>query len=396
MNNINGKILFSCPTVFLKRPIAEIISKMDKNKIGLLSPVDIVDGALSIHYNKFNTINFHHYHTLQLPISSEWPIPINPVKILNILTRIRDYEIIHMWVPFYLTHVFIILLKKILYPRKKLIITMDTFPGLSFKTGIISNFLFKLFYNLIAKFFFKNVDYLVLYSDSFKQFALDIGIEEKKIKILPTGVSTNLEEKTMNIRKEFNIDSDDKIILFVGLLNHRKGVDIFIKIADKLREREDIRFLIVGDGADAAKYKEMVKERNLTDKIIFTGYRKDVQNFYYESDILLLPSRGEGLSGVLMESMSYGLPIVSSNIVGTVDLVENNYNGFLCEINDLDCYVKKILSLLDDKKLRETFIENSVEKINKNFDWKNNIKKYKRFYKKINNKSYSDRDIPLK
>lgn len=383
MKKINKKLLFSCPTVFLKRPIAEIISKMENNNIGLLSPIDIVEGPLKIHYNKINGINFHNYFTLQLPISSEWPIPLNPIKILKILKKIRKYDVIHMWVPFYLSHVIIILLKQLLFRRKKLIITMDTFPGLSFETGLISNFLFWLFYNLVAKLFFKNVDYLVLYSNSFKKFALDVGVEEEKIRILPTGVDTTLKNKSKNIRNEFTIDENDKVILFVGLLNHRKGVDIFIDVADKLRNKKNLKFLIVGNGSDAKNYKEMVEDKELTQRVIFTGYRNDVHNFYYASDILLFPSRGEGLSGVLMESMSYGLPIVTSKIVGTVDLIDDNYNGFLCEINDIDCYVRKIRTLINKEDIRKRFINNSYERIEKYFNWKINIEKYKKFYKEI-------------
>ena len=212
-----------------------------------------------------------------------------------------------------------------------------------------------------------------------RSFGLKVGIPDNKIEIIPTGANIKIKKKDRSIRKEFGIEKNKKIVLYVGLLNHRKGIDIIIRTAIKLNSKKII-FILVGDGQKKQYYEKLVEENNLTERIIFTGFRKDVYNFYSEVDLLLFPSRGEGLAGVLMESMIYGIPIVTSDISGTKDLIEDNINGFLCKTNDIDCYVKKINILLDNKELREKFITNSKIKVKKLFSWDKNIIKFKKLY----------------
>lgn len=115
--------------------------------------------------------------------------------------------------------------------------------------------------------------------------------------------------------------------------------------------------------------------------IIFTGFRKDVYNFYHEANVFFFPSRGEGLAGVLMESMVYGVPIVTSNIPGTKDLIKHNVNGFLCDIEDIDDYKNKIKELLVKNELSEKFVINSKEKVKKEFRWDKNLIEFKNLYK---------------
>ena len=363
--------------------MAEIISKLKDYKIGLLLPKDIIKGSLEIHHEKLNNINLHSYFTIQPPkISSEWPVPLNPMILVKIFKVLKNYDIIHLWVPFYIINTLIIILKSIFFPNKKLILTMDTIPGVSFKINKISDLLFRIYYKTFGKIIFSKTQYITLYGDSFIKYALAAGISEKKIKVLPTGIANKLKKKDKNIKKEFNINKNDKIILYIGIINERKGVDKIIEVA-KLLNESNLKYIIVGDGQARNKIEKLIKINNLKNQIIITGFRKDVHNFYKESNVFILPSIGEGLSGVLMESMLYGVPIITTNIPGNRDLINNNFNGFLCEFNDIKCFTKRIKELLKDEILCKKFVRNSKQVLNENFLWKNNIKKYLKLYKEI-------------
>ena len=226
---------------------------------------------------------------------------------------------------------------------------------------------------------FKLPTTITLYGKALVPYALKAGMPKKKIKIIPTGInlnkSNNNDENIISIRKKFGINKDEVIILFVGLLVPRKGVDLVIRVANKIRG--NVRFIIVGGGPNGKEFKKMAK--SLGKRIIFTGFRQDVNNFYNEADVFFLPSRGEGLAGVIMESMKYGLPIVSSNIPCTPDLIVNNKTGFLCEPEDINCYIEKIKELINHKKLREKVGKKGREKI-KEFGWDKVIKKYEELY----------------
>ena len=115
---------------------------------------------------------------------------------------------------------------------------------------------------------------------------------------------------------------------------------------------------------------------------LFTGNRLDVHNFYDQADLFFLPSRGEGLAGVLMEAMIHQVPIVTSNIAGTRDLINNLENGLLCETENYRCYANSIKRLLSDKDLQYKFKQKGIERIKSNFLWENNIKNFERLYRK--------------
>lgn len=376
------KICFECPTVMLRRPIAEIIARLENYRIGLRSPKDITKGYLKLHFNKFKNIKMHSYDTIKPPfISYEWPIPINPFFIIKLFKIIKTYDIIHIWVPFYINNIILVILKKLLFPEKKLFITIDNYPGIDNQhcLGCFFDFLFKLFYKTIGKIIFSAADKIIIYGDSVKKIALKAGIQLKKINIVPTAVNTKIIEADKDVKQEFNIETDEKIVLFVGLINPRKRIDMIINIA-KIMENNKIKFLIVGDGPKRKYYEKLTKANNLNNKIIFTGLRSDVYNFYHKADMLLLPSRIEGSPGVIMESMLYGVPVISSNITGVRDLIKDNFNGFLCDLNDLESFINKIKILLKNEKLRNKIIKNARETIYKKFNWDINIKKFKELY----------------
>ena len=77
---------------------------------------------------------------------------------------------------------------------------MDTFPGLSFKMGKTLNFFFQFYYNSIGKLIFPSINKLILYNQTSKSYALKIGVPEKKIEVLPTGVDIQVKIATKNIR----------------------------------------------------------------------------------------------------------------------------------------------------------------------------------------------------
>lgn len=376
------KVCFSSPTGLLRRPIAEIVSRLKNLNIGILTPNDLLYGFVNIHYKKVKNAKIHDYKIIHGINSKflEWPIPVNPFFFIQLFNLIKKYDIIHLWVPFYICNTALAILKRLFFPKKELYITMDTFPGLSFKMGNIFDLFFRIYYKTFGKILFSTANKIILYGNSMVNFALQIGIPKKKIIVLPPGVDMKIKEKDNDIRKEFKIKKNDKIILFIGLLvNDRKGVKTIIKMARKL-ENQNIKIIIVGDGAKRQNYEMLVKKNNLTDKFIFTGFRKDVHNFYHEADLFFLPSKGEGLAGVIMESMAYGVPVISSNIAGTRDLIKNNYNGFLCEFEDIDCYIDKINILLKNDDIKKKFILNSKEKIKQAYNWDENFEKYKRLY----------------
>ena len=154
------KICYSNPTILLKRPIAEIIERLgDKHELTLLIPVKDKKLDSSMHYSKVKKARVLTYKTLQLPISSEWPVP-GPKYFKLMWETLKQNDVIHMWVPFYLSNTILAITKGLFFREKKLILTMDTIPGYSFSMGEIMDAFFKIYYMTIGQLVFSFCDFL--------------------------------------------------------------------------------------------------------------------------------------------------------------------------------------------------------------------------------------------
>lgn len=385
------RICFVNPPVLLKRPVSEIIHNLNKKgyNTSLLIPKKLFRKRdASLHHSQLvRKSRVYTYSIINPPfVNAEQPIPTSLVFFINTYKAIKNNDIIHMWVPYYLTSFWIILMKKIFFPKKKLILTMDTVPGYSFSMGKFWDAMFRIYNWLFRWLLFGAPKTVTLYGKSMLPYALKAGVPEKKVRIIPTGVDIKIKKFNQaskaraeaDIREELNLKPSTKIILFAGLLIPRKGVDKIIRIADKLR-RKDIVFLLVSDGPNRKVYENLVKELKLEKKVLFLGWRTDMHKLYQASTIFLLPSQGEGLPGVVMEAMSYGVPCVASSIPCIPDLIEDGRTGFLCSKKNINNFAKKIDKLLRNKNLRERIANLGLKKI-KEFSWSKVLKRYEQLY----------------
>ncbi|MFX1279850.1 MAG: glycosyltransferase family 4 protein [Promethearchaeota archaeon] len=382
------KICYVNPGINIRRPISFIMNSLKKKeyKVSILTPRKKLAGKRekTRHYDDFERINLLTYPVWTKSSGFIWPIPTNFDFFRKCWKALKENDIIQVWVPFYPNTFITCLLKLLFFKKKTLILTMDTFPAYSFKTSPTLDILFKLFFKTVGKIAFIASNFICIYGESFVKYSKKAGAPQSKIRITPTGISLNPKPAEKNIRNLFSIKEDDRIVLFVGLHNNRKGIDLIIKTVNVLKN-EKIKFMLVGDGPERNKGIQLVKELNLDKKVIFTGTRLDVHNFYANADVFFLPSRGEGLAGVLMEAMIYQVPIITSNIAGTRDLVIHMNNGLLCEVENYICYARKIKELLNTPELAQKFKSNGLKMIKDHYLWEKNIQNFIRIYDQVNN-----------
>jgi len=383
MKKKKKKICYINPGINIRRPISFIMNLLNKNdyEISILTPRKKTNRKRenTRHYDDFTNIKLITYPVWTNSSGFIWPIPMNLEFYKNCWKVLRENDVVHIWTPFYPNTFIICLLKLLFFKKKTLILTMDTFPAYSFRVSPVFDSFFKLFFKTVGKIAFYSANYVSIYGQSFIKYARKAGVPKRKIIVTPTGIIPVPKPPDIDIREKFNIDSTQKIVLFVGLHNKRKGIDLIIKTA-RLLKNEDIVFILVGDGPERLSSINKVSKMGLSKKFVFTGNRLDVHNFYNQVDLFFLPSRGEGLAGVLMEAMVYRVPIITSNIAGTRDLINNLENGLLCETENYRCYAKSIRKILTNKDLQQKFKQKGIERINTKFLWEKNIQKFERIY----------------
>lgn len=164
------------------------------------------------------------------------------------------------------------------------------------------------------------------------------------------------------IREELCIDNDSIIITNVGELNKNKNQILLIKALSKIK-KENVCLLLCGVG----ELKEYLRQESIangvSDKVIFLGYRNDINNILAGTDIFVFSSFHEGLPVAVMEAMASGLPVVCSKIRGNTDLIAQGIGGFLFDPNDVDSLTENIHSLISNKELRRKMGNYNKEKI---------------------------------
>ena len=140
----------------------------------------------------------------------------------------------------------------------------------------------------------------------------------------------------------------------IGKDTKAKNIELFINCSIKiLNDGWDATFHLCGRGLDhKSRFKDLIPVKYL-DSFIFYGEIDNIKGFYKKVNIFLLTSISEGFPNVLLEAMSYGIPVVSSNVGGISDLIEHGENGLIFESNDLDSFYKNVIKLISDNGLRK-------------------------------------------
>ena len=135
------------------------------------------------------------------------------------------------------------------------------------------------------------------------------------------------KEEICSLRLTAGVSPKDIWLLSVGELNDNKNHETVIKAIAGLKQ-SNIFYSIVGEGPKRKYLEELILKLDLSDRIKLLGFRDDVKDLYKAADIYIHPSFREGLSVATMEAMASGLPVITGNIRGNVDLIDNN-GGFL-------------------------------------------------------------------
>ncbi len=206
---------------------------------------------------------------------------------------------------------------------------------------------------------------------------------------LPFGVTPKYTpgEKNKNLLNKFSIDSNKKIILFVGGMgpeHYFKGVEVLIEACAKLKDNS-WHLVCVGKGSLINKYKEKAKKLGIASRVTFTDFQPDEQmpDWYRNAYITVLPSidKSEAFGIVLVEAMACASPTIASNLPGVRTVVDDGKTGFVTQVNNTDDLAKKIDLLLCNPTLRNQLSDNAVEKVLEKYQWKKIVAKLLDIYR---------------
>jgi len=335
------------------------------DKIGLNS-VRVEDFNTTLDFKDIIKLNYSHKFLTNLSPLKQYTFwgRVNP----EILREVLNYDVFLLHSLNHVSYQLAFFLAKLL--GKKVMIRGEGTPGKA------RNSLVK----YLKKIYFKHVD-LVFYSCSGNKryFKDDFSVSDDKLRFLPCAVDNDyfrakypeLLRKRATLRKNLGIENNDLVILFVGrFVDIKRPMDI-LKAIDLLihkKNLQNLKALFIGGGPLEKDMTDLVKSKGLTQNVIIKGFVKQskIVEYYALADIFILPSSVDPSPKVLNEAMNFELPVITTNVIGTAELVKEGYNGFKIAVGDVLALADRISILASDSNLRRTFGKNSWNMVK---DW---------------------------
>lgn len=237
-------------------------------------------------------------------------------------------------------------------------------------------------------------DYLITINNEDYRRAKHFPVRKEILYVPGVGVDisqfqfSNDAEARRRKRLELGIQESDFVILSVAELNENKNITQLIvavsymkRIFDREMQTLSIKCLLAGDGDQRQQLMEKVKELKLNDHICFLGFRKDIPELMAASDVVVLLSKREGLPKALMEALAAGKPIVTTDVRGNRDLVEDGVNGYVVKVGDVTGTAEAFMKLIKNENERIQMGKANREKA-KMYDLKNILVQMEKIYEK--------------
>ena len=206
----------------------------------------------------------------------------------------------------------------------------------------------------------------------------EYGITQN-IHVIPRGVNTNIfspkkvsSARLINAAKKISIEGNDQIILLPGRLTSWKGHKLAVKAISRLKVKT-YKLVFIGDLQGRVKYRNelinLATTLNIANKVIFINHTRDLPSYLMLSDLVLSCStKPEAFGRTVLEAQAMGKPVIAFNHGGSVELINDNENGTLCkvaDINDLAENIEKVLRWSIYK--RKVLSKKSISNVNKKY-----------------------------
>lgn len=234
------------------------------------------------------------------------------------------------------------------------------------------------FFKMIQKASAWSADEIIVPSFYFKKVITNWGIDPEKIKVIYNGIKI-----PENLERE-NLERENNMLLSVGRLVPWKGFKVLIEVMpDLLREFPDLKLKIVGDGPQKEELENLIKEKSLENSVFLLGRleREETLKFMKKSSLYILNTHYEGFAHQLLEVASLKTPIITTNIGGNPELIENNQEGLLVEPNNEEQIKEAVLKILQDFDFRKKITENAYQKVQK-FSFENTLNEVEKILEK--------------
>jgi glycosyltransferase involved in cell wall biosynthesis len=227
---------------------------------------------------------------------------------------------------------------------------------------------------------YAQADLIAALSPFMRERAIACGADPNKVEVIPNGIEIGeigleLPASLRSAKNSSTVMGGSLKLLFVGTLNQRKGVDVLVRAAKTLKDK-DIWFslAIVGTGPLRLELERLIAAYDLSNEVILHGSvaRGDLGNWYRWADVTCVPSTDEPLGMVVLESLVAGTPIVASAVGGIPFMVQEEVNGIFVPPSDPDALASALARISREPAFLRQLKQASAQSILPRFSWERN------------------------
>ncbi|HET6884334.1 MAG TPA: glycosyltransferase [Pirellulales bacterium] len=211
-----------------------------------------------------------------------------------------------------------------------------------------------------------------------------LGLSEGRVTVIPNGIDYDrLSSAPAADLTAFGLEAGRKVVTYVGRLEPQKGVLELIESCRQWLDRlPGHALLLVGAGPLEAKLRENAEQLNVGRRIHFAGWRMDVAQIMKASDVVVLPSRWEGMPNVILEAMAVGKAVVSTDVEGVRELLGEEAGEQIAPRGDYRQFAERIAALAADDARREQLAASNQLQA-KRFCWQSMVAAYERLFTEV-------------
>ncbi|MFL0362288.1 glycosyltransferase family 4 protein [Pseudobacillus sp. 179-B 2D1 NHS] len=229
-----------------------------------------------------------------------------------------------------------------IYLKKKAgirwVTTVHSDPSLDFvKSGVKGKV-----FTALSMYAVKRMDSYFAVSERFKQNLMKLGIDGHKIHTVYNGIHFTKETAQPLPRTEWGLTDEDFVMTMVARLHPIKGHTVVFDAMQKMEAAKRPHLLLVGDGPIKQELEQEVEKRQLNSHVHFLGFRSDVDQIYAASNLALLASYSESFPLALLEAANQHVPIVTTDVGGVKELVEEGKTGWIVPVGDPSAYAEAL------------------------------------------------------
>lgn len=235
----------------------------------------------------------------------------------------------------------------------------------------------------------RRADAIISLSKQITDELLEHGFDAGRVVEIPNGVDirryspASLEEK-QRLRADLRLPQVGPLVIFTGRLHYQKGIDVLIRAWEQVwRVHPRAHLVLLGEDQEGGKLQKLAGDLGIERSVHFLGHIEPALPYLRAADLFVLPSFFEGLSNALLEAMACGLPVITTNIGGTCEVIRPGLDGLLVEPGDQAALAERLIDVLGDEALAERLSRQARQRVEEEYTADRTAARYAALYARL-------------